>query len=98
MQAARSRARASCNRSPTGRTGARGPPCPGLGIATAVTTGSPRDHVVRAEVNFPRDILAEYVVVGHLVINDMHVIRSVSDPLQDELADRIAISLAHHER
>src|SRR2546422_2773766 len=75
MQAARSRARASCNRSPAGRTGARGPPCPGPGIATAVTTGSPRDHVVREVVDLPRDVLAEQVVEGQQVIEDLQVDR-----------------------
>src|SRR2546422_6778898 len=88
MQAARSRARASCNRSPAGRTGARGPPCPGPGIATAVTTGSPRDHVVREVVDLPRDVLAEQVVEGQQVIEDLQVIRRVRDPLREQLAEQ----------
>src|SRR5207245_6797206 len=88
MQAARSRARASCNRSPAGRTGARGPACPGPGMETAVTTVSPRDHVVGEVVDLPGDVLAEQIVERQQVIEDLQVVRRVRDPLGEQLAER----------
>src|SRR2546426_12145644 len=88
MQAARSRARASCSRSAAGRTGARGPACPGAGIETAVTPASPRDDVVREVLDLPRDVLAEQIVEGQQVIEDLQVVRRVRDPLGQQLAEQ----------
>src|SRR5205809_449970 len=86
IQAARSRAGASCNRSAAGRTGGRGAACPGAGTETAVTTVSPRDHVIREVVDLPRDVLAEQIVEGQKVVEDLQVVRRVRDPLGEQLA------------
>src|SRR5207245_10503570 len=98
MQAARSRARASCSRSAAGRTGARGPACPGAGTATAVTTVSPRDHVIREVVDLPRDVLAEQVVEGQRVVEDLQVVRRVRDPLGEQLSQQTAVRVTQRER
>src|SRR5260370_8107918 len=88
MPPARSRARAPGTRPAAGRTDARGPACPGAGMETAVTTGSPGNHVVGEVIDFPRDVLAQQIVEGQQMVEDLQVVRRVPDPLLQHLPEQ----------
>src|SRR5258708_38229423 len=86
MQAARWRARASCSRSAAGRD-----------CKTAVTDTSPRDHVLREVLHLPRDLLAEQIVDGEQVLEDVEEIAGIGDPLRKQAAQQTAVRVAHRQ-
>src|SRR5882672_2166044 len=97
MHAARSRARASCSKSPAGRAAALGPACPGPGMATEVICSPlpapsslplPCDGVIREVIDFAGDVLAEQVVERQQVIEDLQVVGRVRDALGQQLAEQ----------
>jgi len=49
-------------------------------------------------VDLPRDVLAEQIVEGQKVVEDLQVVRRVRDPLGEQLAQQTAIRVAHRER
>src|SRR5438445_606677 len=98
--AARSRARASCSRSAAGRTGARGPACPGSRSGVTVTAASPGDSIVREVVDQRRNHPGVWKIVRGLVLEDdvKGAIR-VHDLLREQRRHvrRIAVRVAHHQ-
>src|SRR6267378_8067190 len=94
MQAARSRSRASCNKSPAGRAGALGPARPGPGIETAViclpsSVVLPRDDVIGEVIDLTRDAPGEEVVERQQVRQDVETAVRVRNPLGQQLAQEI---------